>query len=237
MTHEFEFGIGRIIAGKYEVVAYLGAGLEGEVYLVREQETGVERAAKLFFPEHNPGNRVARAYAKKLYRLRHCEALIQYVNHEVLKRRGGSLTLLISEFVEGEVLNNYVAKQPGKRLPEFEALRLLYDLAKGMEPIHRAGEYHGDLHGENVMVSRRGMHYEIKLLDFYFRSTPKRDNIADDVLDMIRLFYDLLGGQRFYARQGEVVKSLCCGLKRSLVLKKFRTAGQLRAYLENLQWP
>jgi len=135
------------------------------------------------------------------------------------------------------VLANYLAQQPGKRLPEFEALRLLYDLAAGMEPIHRAREYHGDLHSENVMVQRRGLQYEIKLLDFYFRPTSKRENIEDDVLDMIRLFYDLLGGQRFYARQRPVVKDICCGLKRSLVLAKFRHAGQLRQYLEEIQWP
>ena len=237
MTHKFEFSIGRNIIGKYEVLAHLGSGLEGEVYLVRELETGVERAAKLFFAKHNPGNRVARAYAKKLHRLCHCDALIQYVNHEVLKRRSANLTLLISEFVDGVVLNQYAAKQRGERLPEFEALRLLYDLAKGLEPIHHAGEYHGDLHGENVMVSRRGIKYEIKLLDFYFRGSPNRAAIEDDVLDMIRLFYDLLGGQQFYSRQSETVKSLCCGLKRSLILKKYRTAGQLRMHLENLQWP
>ena len=62
------------------MVSLLGSGWEGEVYLVRELVTGIERAAKLFFPNRNPNNRVATAYAKKLYKLRACEALIQYLN-------------------------------------------------------------------------------------------------------------------------------------------------------------
>ncbi len=232
----FNLAPGRLLANKYEVIELLGGGWEGEVYLVREQATGIERAAKLFYPERNPKNSVAKAYAKKLFKLRHCDALIQYVNQEALSRRRIDVTILISEFVEGEVLNSFLAKRPGKRLPEFEALRLLYDLAKGMEPIHRAREYHGDLHGENIIVNRRGLAFEIKLLDFYIRNSSKRDNIEDDVVDMIRLLYDLLGGQRFYSRQSDVVKSVCCGLKRTLILKKFRHAGALRQYLEELHW-
>ena len=47
----FKFPTGELLAGKYEVVARLGAGWEGEVYLVREKGTGIERTAKSSF--HN----------------------------------------------------------------------------------------------------------------------------------------------------------------------------------------
>jgi hypothetical protein len=32
------------------------------------------------------------------------------------------------------------------------------------------------------------------------------------------------------------VKAICRGLKRSLILQNFRTAGQLREYLETIEW-
>ena len=32
------------------------------------------------------------------------------------------------------------------------------------------------------------------------------------------------------------IKAICCGLKKSLISKKFRTAGKLRQYLENMRW-
>ena len=57
-----------------------------------------------------------------------------------------------------------------------------------------------------------------------------------DVIDLIRLFYDAMGGAKHYPRQPREVKALCKGLKRSLILKKFKSAGQLRRYLETMKW-
>ena len=53
----FDLKPGRILARKYEVVARLGGGWEGEVYHVRELLTGIERAAKFFFPRRNVKDR------------------------------------------------------------------------------------------------------------------------------------------------------------------------------------
>ena len=39
----FNLHCGDCLAGKYQVVTLLGAGWEGEVYLVRERGTGIER--------------------------------------------------------------------------------------------------------------------------------------------------------------------------------------------------
>ena len=76
---EFNFPAGKSIAGKYSVISKLGAGWEGEVYKVIEKGTGIERAAKLFFPQQNRGNSAAKRYAVKLHKLRDCRILIQYI--------------------------------------------------------------------------------------------------------------------------------------------------------------
>ena len=65
---------------------------------------------------------------------------------------------------------------------------------------------------------------------------PKAENRHDDVADVIRLFYDVLGGQRHYANQPDEVKAICCGLKRSLIIKKYRTMTRLRQHLETMEW-
>jgi hypothetical protein len=97
-------------------------------------------------------------------------------------------------------------------------------------------EYHGDLHTDNIIVRRYGLGFELKLLDFYHWDTPKLENIHEDVVDLVKILYEAVGGRKHYKQQPQEIKDICRGLKRSLILKKFRTAGQLREYLETLAW-
>jgi serine/threonine protein kinase len=232
------FGLepGSLLAGKYEVVSFLGSGWESEVYRVRERGTRVERAAKLFFPQHNKGNRAVKFYARKLHKLRHCPILIQYHTQERIHFEGYPITFLVSDYIEGTRLSSFLTEQRGRRLTPFEGLHLLHVLAAGVEIIHRAREYHGDIHDDNVIVSRRGLTFDVKLVDFYNWGAPSAENIREDVYDLIRILYDVLGGSAHYAKQPKVVKSICCGLKRSLIAKKFKTAGHLRHHLETMPW-
>jgi len=232
----FAFEPGHILAEKYRVESLLGRGWEGEVYKIVEVGTGIERAAKLFFPHRNRRNSAARRYALKLHKLRHCNILIQYYTQDIVLFAGQRVTVLVSEFVEGELLENLLKRQPGGALPPFEALHLLHSLAAGIADIHMAREYHGDLHTENVIVRRYGLGFQIKLIDLFHWVAPKRENIQGDVCDLIRLFYDVLGGARRYRHHRDEIKDICCGLKRTLVLAKFKTAGQLRDYLEAIDW-
>lgn len=227
---------GTVLAGKYEVVGQLGVGWEGEVYEIRERGTAIIRAAKFFFPQRNPGNRKVRFYARKLHKLRHCPILIQYHTQETIEYGGQRLTFLVSEYVEGELLSRYLARQPGGRLSVFEAVHLLHNLAAGVEQIHHAREYHGDLHTDNILVRRRGISFDVKLIDMFYSGAPSAEHIRDDVRQLIVIFHELLGGARHYQRFPRPVKSICCGLRRSLIAQKFRTAGQLREYLETIEW-
>lgn len=236
MLESFDLYPGRILARKYAVVSLLGAGWEGEVYKVRELATGIERAAKFFFPERNPRDRTINFYAKKLHKLRHCPILIQYHTQEQIMFQREPLTFLVSEYVEGELLSKFLARQPGGRLGAFQAIHLLYELAKGIAIIHNLREYHGDLHTDNVIVRRYGLGFDVKLIDMIQWHAPRPDNIHDDVCDLVRIFYDAMGGGRHYPKQPKEVKDICCGLKRSLILKKFRTAGRLCEYLETIPW-
>ncbi len=233
-----KFGIttGRVLAGKYRVDGFIGSGWEGEVYLVTERLTGAPRAAKLFFPERNEKDKAAVYYARKLERLRDCPIVIQYHHAETVRLQGRPVTVLISEFVEGRLLPDYVADAPGKRLSVFEALHLLYAVSSGLALMHERKEYHGDLHAGNVLVRRRGIHFEVKLVDLYDRGKVAGWNIREDVVDLVRIFYDAVGGKKTYAGQPPIVKSICCGLKRSLIHQRFPTAWHLCRHLDTVEW-
>ncbi len=232
----FNFYPGRLLLRKYEVVSRLGAGWEGEVFKVREKGTEIERAAKFFFPQRNPKNRASMFYARKLHKLHHCPILIQYHTQETISYRGVPVTFLVSDFVDGELLSQFQLRQPGKRLSTFEALHLLHSIASGIECIHQQGDYHGDLHSDNIIVKRYGLGFDVKLLDMFHWGAPTAANIRHDVCELVRIFYDALGGARYYSRQPPAVKQICCGLKRTLITRKFRTAGDLREHLETIEW-
>ena len=233
---EFGFARGRVLAGKYEVLERLGKGWEGEVYRLREVATGVERAAKFFYPHRNIGDRTMKFHARKLARLSQCPILIRYFTHDQIKFRGHVVKFLVSELFEGEQLAQFIARQPRKRLTLFEGLHLLHALAGGLEQIHEVGEYHGDLHDGNIMVQRSGIFFDVKLVDLYRWHGTATENIREDVCDVIRVFYDVVGGQKVYKSLPPEVKWICGGLKRSLILKRFRTAGDLRWHLEHMHW-
>lgn len=236
LIESFDFEEGTILAKKYIVVKKVGVGWEGEVYMTKEINNGIVRAIKCFFPHRNIRNKTSRFYAKKLHKLRNCPVLVHYHTEEQIEFEGQKVTLLVSEYVEGEILSEYFKRQPGKRLAPFQAVHLLHALAKGMDAIHRLGEYHGDLHSQNALIQRYGLGFDLKIFDLFHWNYPKKVNIQDDVIDLIKLFHESLGGQKHYARQPQIVKDICCGLKRSLILKKYRTAGQLRRYLEEMKW-
>lgn len=232
----FDFDQGRLFANKYEIVDQIGYGWEGEVYKIIERPTGIERAAKFLYPQRNMKDRTAIMYAKKLHRLRHCPVIIQYHTRETVTYKRCKVAMLISEYVDGEQLTSFVNRQPGKRLMPFQALHLLHSLVIGLQQIHLLNEYHGDLHEENILVNRFGLGFELKLIDIFQQPGTKKENMKSDILHAINIFHWALGGKKHYAKQPNLVKNICKGLRHDLILQHFPTSAHLREYIENACW-
>jgi tRNA A-37 threonylcarbamoyl transferase component Bud32 len=235
-SKRFDFPPGRSVAGKYVVDRILGSGWEGEVYSIVEKSTGIRRAAKFYYPHRDPTGKAAIAYARKLDALRHCPILMQYHHQEIAYVKRRKVIVVISELVEGQKLSEFLLEQHGHRLSTFEALHVLYVLAKGIAPIHARGEYHGDIHDDNIMIRRQGISFEVKLLDFFDLGRPTRAKIEKDVLNLVQILHILVGGRDHYGNQPGVVKQIVRGLKDSLILETFSTAGDIQRHLETLQW-
>ena len=233
---KFALEPGRIVGGRYEVLELLGSGFEGEVYKVSESYTNKERAIKLFYPHRNKGFKVSIRYANKLDKLRSSPIVIDYLSHEVIWLKGQRVACLTSELIIGEPLSQFVNRQKGKRLGIFPAIHLLYSIVRGVESIHQKGEYHGDLHVDNIMIRRFGLEFDVKIFDLHHWGDSKKDNRDEDVVKIIRIFYDILGGQAHYHKMSPSIKYIVCGLKRSLILNRFRSISALRTYLEMMDW-
>lgn len=232
------FGLapGRKIGSHYEVVAPLGRGTEGEVYQILETDTGIRRAAKLYFPHRDPSRKSTVWYARKLTTLRHCPIVLQYHHTETIRFKGEKVRCLVSELAEGEQLEQWIARHRGGRLSAFRSLHVLYQLVRGLEAVHALGEYHADVHSQNILIKPRGVGFEIKLVDFYDWGKPTRFKQRQDIMDCIRILHECLGGRAHYSKAPAEVKHIVGGLRESLVIKRFPTITRLRQHLENFEW-
>jgi len=227
---------GRTLGAHYTVVESLGSGWEGEVYKVQERRTGIIRAAKLFYHRSGLKGKPLLRYARKLYKLRSCPIVIQYHHRDTATIRGQRIDFLVSDFVDGEVLSVFLKHQRKGRLSSFEGLHLLYALSLGIEQIHFQGEYHGDIHQDNIMVKRKGLGFEVHLLDFFDLGRSTKDKIQYDVYDLITILFETVGGAKGYRQAGDEIRQIIMGRKHSLISKKFKNAGHLRLHLENMDW-
>ena len=232
---KFDFQPGRTVGGKYVIERKLGGGYEGEVYAVVEKSTGVRRAAKFYYTHRDPFGKNAIAYARKLDALRHCPILLQYHHADSATVQKTKVAVVVSELFVGEKLSEFLAKQPDG-LSTFEALHVLYALVRGIAPIHARGEYHGDIHDDNVMIRRQGIDFEVRLVDFFDLGKPTKRKIWKDVLNLVMVFHTIVGGRVKYADQPPVVKNIVRGLKDSLILERFQSAGDIQRHLESLTW-
>lgn len=235
-AYSYELTAGRSLGSHYEVIDFIGSGWEGEVYKVQERHTGIIRAAKIFYEERSRHGKSLLRYARKLYTLRSCPIVIQYHHRGVTRIRGRNVEFLVSDFVEGEILSTFLKRQKKGSLPPFEALHLIYSLAAGVEAIHFLGEYHGDIHSDNIMVQRRGIGFDLHLVDFFDLGRSTRDKVLFDVYCLIQVFHETLGGSKGYRNAPDPIKQIIKGRKRTLLKKEFKNAGDIRLALDNLQW-
>lgn len=238
--NSFDLAPGRRLGPRYVIERLLGRGSEGEVYHVRDRDTGISRAAKLYFPHRDPKHKLSIRHAQKLDTLRGCPIVLQYHHSEMLRLGGRrnpmQVIALISELAQGEPLQAFIERQEGERLPPYMALHVLFELVKGLEMIHGLGEYHADVHTQNILIQPAGVRFDLKLIDFYDWGRPAKYKREQDLRDAIRVFYDCLGGRTAYREQPPPVKHIVAGLRHDLIRRRFPDAASLRRYLQTFPW-
>lgn len=233
---KFYLEAGDILADKYLIEKQLGKGTEGEVFLAKERYTQRLLALKLFYAKNNLRLKKSIIHAKKLQILKDCPIVVDFHSFESFSIEGEKVAGILSEYIEGVSLWDFLQRQRGKRIHPYVALHLFYALVKGVEEIHANGQYHGDLHTENIIIKKVGLHFDVKLFDLHHWGDGKKSNQDEDIMNLIRVLHEILGGRAFYAKQAPGIKDVICGLKRSLILKKFKTMTQLRLFLEKMDW-
>ena len=142
----------------YRIVALLGAGGMGEVFLADEPSLGRQVALKLL-PAPFAAD-VARLHrfaeeARAASALNHPNIVTVHHIGDFDGRR-----YITTEFIDGETLRGRVASGP---LAPGDAIEIALQVARALGAAHEAGIVHRDIKPENIMIRRDGY---VKVLDF-----------------------------------------------------------------------
>lgn len=153
--------------GPYQIVGPLGRGGMGEVFEGFDSRLERPVALKRVHPERVDAQAIERLRreARAVARLNH-PSIVQV--HDWIDDASGHW--IVMERVAGRSLRQVLT--PGA-LPWPEALRLVRQVADGLDAAHRAGFVHRDLKAENLMVTADG---GVKILDFGLAKQVVRDD-------------------------------------------------------------
>jgi len=157
--NEGRFLPGRLLAGRYRIIALLGKGGMGEVYRADDLTLGQPVALK-FLPEE------ASRDESLLERFRNEVRIARRVSHPNVCRvyDVGEIdgnTFFTMEYVDGEDLASLLRRIG--RLPQDKAVDIARQLCAGLAAAHAKGVLHRDLKPANIMLDGRG---QVVITDF-----------------------------------------------------------------------
>src|SRR5882762_5615134 len=143
---------------QYKIVARLGSGGMGEVYLAEDARLGRKVALKLLFEEVTKNEDWVRRFeqeARAASSLNHPNIITIYEVGQT-----GESHFISAEFIEGETLRQHLKQNT---ITIGEALDIAIQVSSALVAAHAAGIIHRDIKPENVMLRPDGY---VKVLDF-----------------------------------------------------------------------
>ena len=156
--------------GRYEILAPLGKGGMGEVYLARDLPLDRNVALKFLpalFTRHR--DRLSRFVqeARAASALNHPNIL---TIHEIGESNGAHF--IATEYVEGKTLRHHIQHSP---LKTRDLLDIVIQIASALAAAHQAGIIHRDIKPENIMLRPDGY---VKLLDFGLAKLMEKSSLS-----------------------------------------------------------
>ena len=155
--------VGRVIADRYLVLALLGEGGMGRVYLGEHVKMNRQCAIKVMSPTLVNDSESLQRFAREASNA----ARILHPNVAAVFDYGESekIIYLVMEYVDGESLSTILARE-GSLEPR-RAIEIARQIADGLHAAHELGIVHRDLKPDNVIIAHSRSGREIpKVVDF-----------------------------------------------------------------------
>lgn len=138
--------------GDYDLVEKIAEGGMGTVYKAKHRSSGQITAIKVLAP-HMANNEVLLKRFEKEYNT------ARQLDHPNIVRaleygKSEGAPYLVMEFVEGETLGQRISRHGA--IPEKEAIRLIAQVAQGLQRAHKGKLVHRDVKPDNILVTREG---------------------------------------------------------------------------------
>ncbi len=156
--------IGATLAGRYTILRLLARGGVGLVYLAHQRDPDREVVVKVLAPNWIDNSEAVARFEREGQRL----GAVQHANIVSLYECGheSGVAYLAMEYLQGELLGDYVARKGG-RLGIEEFVPIAAQILKGLGYAHSRGLMHRDIKPSNIMLCiRKGRANFVKILDF-----------------------------------------------------------------------
>lgn len=150
---------GKVLGGRYEILALLGKGGMGAVYKARDTEVNRLVALKTIRPELASNPQVLQRFKQEL-------VVARQITHKNVVRiydlgDAEGVKFITMQYVEGEDLKS-ILRRAGKLLPS-EAVSTMQQICRALDACHVEGVIHRDLKPSNVMRDKAG---RVLVMDF-----------------------------------------------------------------------
>ena len=161
--------IGTVVAGRYCLTRLLAVGGWGHVFEARSVRNGKRVAIKMLRDERLDHRRFAREH--ELTRRINHPNVVRVLDADIAR------SVLVLEYVEGRNLRDHLQSLGAPHVPV--AIRLLDQIAAGLQAAHRHDVIHRDLKPSNVMLTVVGGRLQAKIIDFGLGVSKDSDTITD----------------------------------------------------------
>src|SRR5262245_50645883 len=142
----------------YEILAPLGSGGMGEVYLARDTRLGRKVALKLLPPSLTANPQLQARFFREAQLASALDHPSVCTIHEV--GQSASFLFIAMQYVEGTTLKQTIGSRP---LKLDALLSISLQAADGLAAAHDRGIIHRDIKSTNIIITPRG---QVKVLDF-----------------------------------------------------------------------